>query len=250
MINTVIIDDEKKSRAAISAILTESCPEVRIVGEADSVSSGIEVINKLKPDLIFLDIRMTDGTGFNLLSQFDHLDFHIIFITGYEEYALKAIKISALDYILKPINPYEIIAAIEKYKAVAEKTSNQHKQLTAKTNLFRHISGKPHKITIRTSDSLQYINIEEIIRLQSERNYTSFYLKNGKSILVSKTLGDFESLLDGYGFLRVQQSHIINVQYVVRYVKSEGGYIVMCDESKIPISIKIKDAVLSILESI
>jgi len=248
MIATVIIDDEPRSRKAIRAILESNCPDINIVGEASSVKDGEEIINTLQPDLLFLDIRMQDGTGFNLLAKFENIKFKIVFVTGYEEYALKAIKLCALDYILKPINPIELIASVERFKQSETNVIFSRKDVSSVISLFRHMSDRPQRISIRTFDSVWYVNVDEIIRLQSERNYTRFYFTNGKTQLVSKTLGDFETMLDGFGFIRVQQSHIINIQHVVRYVKGDGGYLVMCDDSSIPISQKLKDTVLGILD--
>lgn len=249
MIASVIVDDESRSRKAIRAILESNCPDINIIGEADSVLKGEDIIKEKSPELVFLDIRMQDGTGFNLLSKFESINFKIIFVTGYEEYAIKAIKLCALDYILKPINPIELIAAVERFRQINVNPSKAiQKDMSSKISFFRHMTDKPQRITVRTFDSVWYVNVDEIIRLQSERNYTCFYFTNGKTQLVSKTLGDFENMLDGFGFIRVQQSHLVNIQHVIRYVKSDGGYLVMSDDSSIPISQKLKDIVLDVLD--
>lgn len=249
MIRVLIIDDETLSRRTICTILTENFNNIEICGEADSVKSGYDMICSTTPDLVFLDIKMPDGTGLNLLSKFTELTFDVIFVTGFDEYAIKAIKLSAIDYILKPVNPYEVIEAINKYIRKNSKKTVQISNASSYDIVFRNVNSKPKKISLRTGEQILFVDPSEIIRCQSESNYTNFYFTSKKKLLVSKTLGDYERMLDGYGFIRVHQSHLINLFYVDRYEKSGGGFLVLKDESQIPVSPKLKERLLNILEN-
>lgn len=249
MIRVLIIDDENLSRLTIRTILTENFNNIEICGEADSVQSGYDVICSTNPDLVFLDIKMSDGTGLNLLSRFTELTFDVIFVTGFDEYAIKAIKLSALDYILKPVNPFEVIEAINKYIRKNSEKTVPISNASQYDIVFRNVNAKPKKISLRTGEQILFVDPSEIIRCQSESNYTNFHFTSKKKLLVSKTLRDYERMLDGYGFLRVHQSHLVNLFYVDRYEKSSGGYLVLKDNSQIPVSPKLKERLLNILEN-
>jgi two-component system LytT family response regulator len=237
MIKAVIIDDEEESRNTINNILTQYCDYVNIVGQADGVIKGKELILSRQPDIVFLDIQMADGTGFDLLEQLPKVEFRVIFVTAYDQYALKAIKYSALDYILKPIDPRQLIDAVNKFKVLE---SNFHIMAEQIKTLFGFKSGF-EKIALPTSEGLRFVKVDNIIRCESDNNYTNFFLKTGEKILVTKTLKDFEETLSDSNFIRVHQSHLINLTYVERYIKGEGGSVVMSDGSEVEVSRRRKE---------
>ena len=240
MIRAVIIDDEEEGRNTVNNILTQYCDAIHVVGQADGVSKGKELIISKQPDIVFLDIQMTDGTGFDLLEQLPKVEFRVIFVTAYDQYALKAIKYSALDYILKPIDPQQLIDAVNKFKVLE---SNFHIMAEQIKTLFGFKSGF-EKIALPTSEGLRFVRVEDIIRCESDNNYTNFFLKNGEKILVTKTLKDYEETLSDSNFIRIHQSHLINLNYVERYIKGEGGSVIMSDGSEVEVSRRRKEAFL------
>jgi two-component system, LytTR family, response regulator len=240
MIRAVIIDDEEEGRNTVNNILTQYCDSIHVVGQADGVSKGKELILSKQPDIVFLDIQMADGTGFDLLEQLPKVDFRVIFVTAYDQYALKAIKYSALDYILKPIDPQQLIDAVNKFKVLE---SNFHIMAEQIKTLFGFKSGF-EKIALPTSEGLRFVKVDNIIRCESDNNYTSFFLRTGERILVTKTLKEFEETLSDSNFVRVHQSHLINLNYVERYIKGEGGSVIMSDGSEVEVSRRRKEAFL------
>jgi two-component system LytT family response regulator len=243
MLSIIIIDDEPKARETIINILKYSSIDLKISGEAGSIASGLELINEKHPDLVLLDINLPDGNGFDLLNSFEKINFGVIFVTAYEEYAIKAIKFSALDYILKPFKAAELIQAIEKAgeKILGEKYNLQYKALLSNLEKIK-------KIVLRTAESLHVVNVKDIIRLEADGNYTRFFLANGEKLLVSKTMKDFDEMLEESGFFRTHQSHLVNLNHIQRYEKADGGYLVMDDQSTVPISSRKKDALFKIFE--
>jgi two-component system LytT family response regulator len=248
-VRTIIVDDEKKARETISGILRMYCENAVLVAEAENVSSAIEAIERHKPDLVLLDINMPGGNGFELLRHFSKADFKIVFITAYEEFAIKAFKFSALDYILKPVDPDELVAAVEKVKGLIEKESMDTK-LKAFIDNMDNISREVKKIVLKTSESIHVLNVHEIIRCEADRNYTSFILSSGKKILVSNTLKEYDEMLSSYRFFRAHQSHLVNIDHIERYEKKEGGFLIMKDRSFVPVSVRKKETLLSLLENI
>jgi two-component system LytT family response regulator len=247
MLKTIIIDDEENARETIESIVKQYCADVNIVAEASSVADGIEKINNYSPDLILLDIHLSDGNGFEILEKLDNINFKIIFVTGHEEFAIQAIKFSALDYLVKPIQPRELINAINRAKESIEK-ENIQLQLSAFLSNVKPGSNNPKKLILKTFESIYLINVNEIIRCESDKNYTTFILKDGKKLLVSRTIKEYDELLRQNNFFRVHQSHLINFQYFLRYDKMNGGYVVMTDNSKIPVSNRQKDNLMHALE--
>jgi two-component system LytT family response regulator len=233
MLNAVIIEDEKKSREVLRKLIHDYCPDVHISGMAESVSQGIELIRTEKPDLVFLDIEMQSGSGFDLLEKIGKVNFDVIFTTAYEQYALKAIKFSALDYLLKPIDITELKAAVEKVTMRNDRQNENEKV----SQLIRNFNNKlQHKITLSTSDGLMFILVEDIIRCEAQGAYTTFYFKNRKNIMVSKNLKEFQILLEDYQFFRIHNSHLINLNEIEKYKKADGGSVLMSDGSIISIS--------------
>jgi two-component system, LytTR family, response regulator len=240
MIRTVLIDDMKNSRVTLADDLKTYCPDIQIEGEADSVKSGVELIRKVKPEIVFLDIELEDGTGFDILDSFDEINFKIIFITGLDSYGIKAIKFSALDYLLKPVDPDDLVKAISKYK----ESETRHDLKANVDYLLENIRGiKPKfkRIALNSADKVNMVNIDDIIRCESQSNYTLFYLHGGEQILVTKSLKEYENLLEEYSFIRVHHSHLINLNYLKEYIKADGGYAVMTDKSTVPVSVRKRD---------
>jgi two-component system, LytTR family, response regulator len=245
MISIVIIDDEPKARETIIKILMHAGLDHEITGEAGSVAAGYDLINRKKPDLVLLDINLPDGSGFELLNSFDSISFHVIFITAHLEYAIKAFKFSALDYILKPFKSSDLVEAVEKArnKIITEKSEVKFRTLLSNFDKLR-------KIVLRTAESLHVINIKDIIRLEADVNYTMFFLVGSKKHMVSKTLKEFEEMLEDSGFFRTHQSHLVNIDHIQRYDKADGGHLVMDDQSIVPISSRKKEALFRIFEDI
>jgi len=246
MITALIIDDIEKARIALRSDLENYCPSVTILGEADGVESGIAAIQKYCPELIFLDIKMTDGTGFDLIEKIKKteagLSFKIIFTTAYDEYAIKAFKFSALDYLLKPVDPDDLVQAIGKVKE-SKKSSDLKDNLDVLLENMKRMQGGAKRIALNSIDKVQIVNVDDIVRCESQRNYTLFYLADHKQILVTKTLKDFEEMLEDFGFIRVHHSHLINLKYLKEYIKTES-YAIMSDESHVPVSVRKKDQLL------
>jgi two-component system LytT family response regulator len=247
MRKALIIDDENRTRELIAKMIDSFGFDLETFPIGENVQSGIAAIESLRPDIVFLDIQMPDGTGFDLLKSVENKDFEVVFITAHEEFAIKAIKFSALDYLLKPIDPTELREATEKaMKAIEDKRDEQ--QFEALQNNIQPTQKK--RLVLKTQESVHVVELEEIIRCEADRNYTSFFLTGGKKILVSKTLKDYEILLSSFHFLRVQQSHLINLNFVDRYDKGNGGSVVMKDGSQVPLSPAKRDIFFKILETL
>ncbi len=249
MIRAVIVEDESKSRELLSTLVQKYCEGITIVDTAENVETGVEAIRKHNPDIIFLDISMPDGTGFDLLGKVQDLKFDVIFTTATDKYALKAIKYSALDYLLKPIDSEELKNAVSK---VSEKKSN----LTSVENLsfllqnLKQNNDNYNKITLPTGNAYEIVSIKDIIRLEAEGSYTNFYLNGGKKIMVSASLKHYEDLLPEKDFIRVHHHHLINMNHVQRFLKVDGGYAVMSDNKQVEISRRKKDFFLQKLNNI
>lgn len=247
MKKALIIDDEQRTRELIAKMITSFDLGIEAIPMGESVQSGIAAIAVIQPDLVFLDIQMPDGTGFDLLKAIPNKNFEVIFITAHEEFAIKAIKFSALDYILKPVDADELRHAIER----ALETLNDTKAEPQFEALQHNIQpNQKRRLVLKTQESVHVVELDQIIRCEADRNYTSFFLKNGKKILVSRTLKDYETLLTGHNFLRVQQSHLVNLDYVDRYDKGNGGAVVMKDGSEVPLSPAKRDVFFQILENL
>lgn len=246
MIRTVIIDDETLVRSLIRNLLKEHCQEVVVAGEADGVETGLKMIRQTHPDLVLLDIKMEDGSGFDLMRQYQGDPFKVIFITAYEEYAISAIKLSAVDYILKPISPEELKNAIQK---TGQLLAVDH-DLKVRTLLgnINNPKQEDKKLVLRTHEKYHYIHVHDILYCESDSSYTKFFLSDKTMILVSRTLKEFEEILAGYGFYRPQKSFLINLRHIKAYEKSDGGCIILSDNSTVPISDKKKDEFLRMME--
>jgi len=253
MIRTLIIDDEIRARETIQAMLEIYCKDdVQVIGQAKNVRTGIEAIKKLKPDLVLLDIKMPDGSGFDLLARYGKIDFKVVFITAFEEYAIQAFKFSAIDYILKPLEPDELVKAIDKVKDFFKSSQTNNMDLQFETFLSNMQNKKvdDKKLVLKTTENIYVIPVHEVIALSSDRNYTRFYFLERQPIIVSKTLKEFENILSNHGFMRVHRSHVINLKYIERFEKTDGGYAVMRGGLKIEVSHRRKEDLLSFFEQL
>lgn len=244
-VRAIIVDDEENNRESLSLLLKTYTPHIEIVASCSSAQAAREAIAKHQPNLLFLDIKMPQESGFELLDSLESINFEVIFTTAYDEYGVRAVKASALDYLLKPIEVTELIQAVQKARVVIE----QKQENIRMQHLIQNIKeSNPNKtIALSLSDRIEFVEIKSIIRCEADSNYTTFYLTNQERYVVSKTLKEFDELLTPFGFLRVHQSHLINLSEVKSFVKSDGGYILMRDDSQVSISRQRRDAVLQIL---
>ena len=252
MITAVLIDDDENLRDGMRGLLELYAPEIKIIGEAEDVQTGTSIIEKLRPQVVFLDILLHDGTGFDILEQIAQRNgkttSHIVFITAHEEYAIKAFRFSALDFLLKPVDPDELQKVIAKIMAVLERNDNYaHIDLLIE-NIRKKVDNFK-RIALSTADGIHVFEVADIIRCEGEDNYTTFYIKNNKPVIISRTLKEYEDLLGEYGFERIHQSHLINLAYLKSYIKKDGGYVVMADNANLPISQRKKERLQELIKA-
>jgi len=248
LLRTIIIDDEPHMRQSLEKLLLKHCPNVRIVGTADGMASGLESIRKRNPDLVLLDIKMDDGTGFDLLKKAEPFDFKVIFITAYDQYAVEAFRFSALDYLLKPIIPDNLVEAV--HKAEEQKISDLEIQLNNLKNNLDADNKSKKKIILKTLENIHILSVDDIIWCSSDANYTEFHLSGGGKIIVSRTLREYEELLKQSGFFRVHKSFLVNLSKIIRIDKADGGYVVMNNNDRIPIGSTKKEQLLRLFEEL
>lgn len=241
MINAILIDDEKNALEVLEMQLTGYCKDVKVLAMCDSGEKGIAAIKKYQPDLVFLDIEMPHKNGFDVLNETKEMGYDVIFTTAYDQFAIKAFKFSAIDYLLKPIDILELQAAVEKSRLKNSQTGldEKIKLLFSQLNQPAKLS---NKIALPVGDAMQVMEADEIIRCESESNYTHIYLANGKKLTFAKTLKEVEVNIQGIPFCRIHQSHLINMNHVSKFVKGEGAYVVMKDGTQITISRNKKEA--------
>lgn len=244
MIQAIIIDDEFDGRNTVRNMIEKYCSTVNIVDEADGVEEAYLKIKQHNPNLIFLDIRLNDGTAFDLLRKFSTIDFKIIFVTAFDEYAIEAIKFSALDYILKPVRPALLIEAVEKLNE-----KSRISKLEEQIELLLQEKTQREKIALPTADGLLFVKVVDILRCESDSSYTNFVFTNGKNILVSRTMKEFEDLLPKDIFHRVHKSHLINLKFVNQFVTRNGASVIMENGECIPIARNRKDEFLEKLKN-
>lgn len=240
MIKAILIEDELRSLKLLGNLIGEYCPQVKIIGTATSVDEAFQLIQKNDPDVIFLDIEMQRETGFDLLLKFSEIPFEIIFTTAFEHYALKAIKFSALDYLLKPIDIEELKQAVSKVEL-----NNHRQRVNKRFESFMHNLQNPkselYQIALPSSEGLNILQIQDILYLKSDRQYTIFQTKSGEKIVTSKNLGEYEDLLLEYNFFRVHHSSLINLNEVKKYIRGDGGSVVMSNGDLIEVAKRKKD---------
>ena len=243
MIKAVIIDDEIHCRKTLNMLLAENCPDVQVVEQCEDGEAGILAIQKLKPDIVFLDIEMPGMNGFEMLQKLPAINFEIIFTTSYDQYAIKAFKFSALDYLLKPVDRQELETAVQ--KVVQRLSRPVPQQLEILLQKLYQPASSIRKIALPTMEGLQMIPIDSIISCASDSNYTIFQLKNKQKLIVSRLLREVEEMLEEYSFLRVHHSYVVNLNEIEKYYKGDGGYVVMSDGSSIDVSRNKKDVLLT-----
>jgi two-component system LytT family response regulator len=244
-IKALIVEDEARSIAFLKKLIETYCPEVEVIGEATTVNQAVDKITQLNPQLVFLDIALPDGDGFEVLERIPNKTFQVIFITAYDKYAVRAFEFSALHYLLKPVSSDDLQKAVDRFW-----DSNEQVELDKKlTVLNSNLNEKIKKLILPTSDGLSIIKLNELIRCEASRNYTICYLLNKKEQIVSKPLGIFEDILSDFHFVRVHNTHLINLKYVSKYIKGKGGIIIMKDQSEIHVSKTRKNEFLEKLKS-
>ena len=252
LIRALIIDDEPRGRNILRTLLGKYCPEVNIIGDADSADAAYAMILKHKPNLLFLDVEMPHGSGFDLLKRLPNTDFEVIFVTGFDHYALQAIKFHALDYLLKPVDIDELMQAVQKVKVALAESLNTHR-LTQLLDNLNNPDQAAHKIAIPNAEGREFISVENIIRCASDGNCTWFFLKTGRKILSTKNLGEYEKLLPDahsngvHRFFRVHHGHLINLNYI-QFVNRRENFVQMKDDAKIGIAHRRKSSFLDLLK--
>jgi two-component system LytT family response regulator len=243
MIKTVLVDDEVHCLDTLGILLEEYCPQVEILAKCRSAKSAMEAIIRLKPSLVFLDIEMPSMNGFEMLEQIGIPSFSVIFTTSYDQYAIRAIHLSALDYLLKPVDPVELTAAVKKLQ-----TQNQlpdPEQFQMLLDRFRHRESDFKKMAVPTAEGFELIPVDEVLRCEANDNYTFIFLKNKSRIVACRTLKEVESQLQSYSFfIRIHHSHIVNLNEEIKYVRGEGGYVIMSDGNPVSVSRTRKEALL------
>ncbi|CAM3733389.1 LytR/AlgR family response regulator transcription factor [Flavobacterium chungbukense] len=243
MYRTIIIEDEQRIREALSIILEMvASDQIQIIAYAESVEEAVKLIDRLKPDLVFMDIVLQNGTGFDVLQQISFNSFHLIFTTAYEQHAVSAFKYSAIDYLLKPIDPEELKTAIERISLLQERVLEKH-QLN---ELQHNLSKTPDRIILPTQEAMYVVKLDQILRCETSGSYTTFFLIDGRKIMVSKPLKNYEDLLEPPLFFRIHQSHLINLNSIVSY--SREGMVHMSDKSVVPISRSKKEQFFNLMK--
>jgi len=248
MLRTVIIDDEAHVRETLARLLASHCPQIRLIGEADGVSSGVKLIRETHPQLVILDIRMEDGTGFDLMQQFETIDFKVIFITAYEKYAVLAFKFAAIDFLLKPLNPEELVDAIKRAETLIQEhfiTQFQALEENLKTDLRQK-----KKVVLKTQENIYLVDLQDITHCESDGCYTFVHTISSDKIIISKTLREFDDMLCDSGFYRVHKSYLVNLSQIKRFEKHEGGYIILNNDHKIPVASRKREELLELFEKL
>jgi len=246
MIRTLIIEDDLIASSVLKKMLLNNFPDIEILGEATNVKDSILLIEQKKPDLVFFDIEVSDGNAFNIIDNFEKGVFKIIFVTSHTSGALKAIKLSALDYLIKPVTKKDLVEAVNKYRNTiqsSEKLISQHKVFNE--NSYNE-GRKNTKVVLTTTQEYFIVDSNDIVRCQSDSYYTNFFLSSGDKIFVSKTMKEYETLLADYGFIRVHNSHLVNINYIKSFTRKEGDYLIMKDGTKVPVSRRRKNVILNV----
>jgi two-component system LytT family response regulator len=241
LINALIVDDELKGRTFLRQLVEKFTPGLKIIGEAADAKQALRLIETFSPDLVFLDIEMPGLSGIEMLRQLQQIDFSVVFVTAFNRYAVEAFRLGAVDYLLKPVSPSDLQQAVEKVR----NTRSLQSQHRIRLNEFSKDYGQPFtKITIPSLHGFEFIDFAEIIFLQSDSNYTRIKLRDGKTLVATRLLGDFEEMLEPYSFFRVHKSFIINLAHIRKYTKGDGGTVMMSDGSEMDVSRRTKEAFL------
>lgn len=246
---SLLIDDEEVHRRGLRQLLALVCPEVRVIGELSSLAEAQAWLAQQEPDLVFLDIMLGDGTGLDLLKSLPERSFQVVLVSAHDAFALEAFRMAALDYLLKPIDADELLAAVQRAKQQL-KYHQTHLQLEVLRENLEKISAQNRKIVLRDADNLYVVLLAEVVYCRAEGSYTVFRLKNDKEIVVSRNIGEYEKLLDAAQFVRSHHSYIVNLNQVSRFDKTDGGQLVMHDGSIVPVATRKKDALLKALSQL
>lgn len=246
MITAVIIDDEPKCVETLSILIKMHCPELSISGTGNSAEEGIKLINLHKPDVVFLDIEMPVMNGFDMLEQFEKPAFHVVFTTAYNQFAVKAFQFSALNYLLKPIDPDDLLITVERLKE--SKNTLLKDQLEILMQNMQNNMTRPQRLALSTGDGLVFVNTKEVMYCRSESNYTHVMLSNGTKYFLARPLKEFEDALSGNDFFRIHNSYIINLNEIKKFVRSDGGYVIMNDATQITIARSRREEFFSMFE--
>lgn len=244
MLNAVIIDDESDSRQILAGYLTRYCPDVKVCGFGESVATGLEAIKKYNPEIVFLDIEMPYGNGFDLLDKLDEVTFETVFVTAFDNYAIRALNQSASYYLLKPVNIDELVKAVEKIKSEREVKNHP----TRTQLLVENFTSGKQKIMLPTLEGFEIVTINSILYCEAADNFTKFYFESSAPLLICRTLKYFEDILTEHRFLRIHRSYLINPEFVVRYSKGKGGYVTMKNNQELEVSPHKKKELLEIFE--
>tara|TARA_R110001632_G_scaffold210521_2_gene335620 strand:+ start:9171 stop:9920 length:750 start_codon:yes stop_codon:yes gene_type:complete len=243
----ILVDDIPSALQLLANDIEQKHPSITVIGKAKSVVEAAKLLRKGEPDILFLDIMLGDGTGFDVLEIFPNLRSKIIFVTASDEYAIRAFKFAAIDYVLKPYSDEDLSTAIEK---ATQQIQPDKQQLSVLKDSIASPNQRPNKISLHTLDKIIVVDLNDIVRCKSDNNYTEFFFQDGTKILVTKTLKTFADLLKNYQFLRVHQSHLVNVSYVKAFIKSDGGYLVLKDKNTVPVSVRKRAEVIEALNTI
>jgi len=244
MIKALVVDDEKKSRESLRMLLDEFCDNVEVVGTAESISETLGIVKEKNPNLVFLDIRMRGESGFDLFKHFDEVNFEVVFTTAYSEYAIKAFKFSAIDYLLKPIDIEGLQEAVEKAEERIKSKEFPQKRIEALLQNLKPIESTNFKLALPTAKGLLFVKLSEILYCVGQNNYTEFYIKDKTKIIVSKTLKEYESMLSEHNFFRIHKSYLINLNEITEYIRGDGGYVIMNNNSSLDVAKRRKESFL------
>ncbi|MFM1931636.1 MAG: hypothetical protein RL226_939 [Bacteroidota bacterium] len=240
MKSAVIIDDVENARITLRQDLLDYCEEVEVIGEADGVVSGARLLKEVKPDIVFLDIQMRDGSGFDLLEILSSQDFALIFTTSSDSHAIQAFRFSAVDYLLKPIDPDQLVDAVNRASHLPQK----------RIELLRENLSGNRRLALNSQDKIRIVDIDEVVRCESHGSYTLFFLVDGDEVLVTRTLKEFDLMLGDFGFLRVHQSHLVNMRFIKEFNKNDGGALLLKDKTEVPVSSRKKPTVMRALSQL
>ena len=246
MLKAILIDDMPDALKVLEADLLKHCPDIQIIGKAESVVEGAKLIRTAKADLIFLDILLGDGTGFDLLEIFPDLKAKVIFITATDEFAIKAFRFAAIDYLLKPLSTEQLVEAVAKASSMISSSNTESLDLLKET--INNPSELPSRISLHSQDKISVVEIAKIVRCESDGNNTIFILESGEKIFVTKTLKSFDTMFVDHPFMRVHQSHLVNLKYIQEYVRKEGGYLKMKNDDIVPVAVRKKAEVIAMLD--
>lgn len=240
MVKAIVIDDEPRSIKTLKNLLRDYCPSVKVIDTAQSVNEGVRILKNQKPDILFLDIAMPDGNGFDLLEQVNHKAFEVIFTTAFDQYAIKAFDFSAMNYLLKPINPEELQKVLKQYESLKAEANNAGRFEILKSSLKKDFK----KIALPCMEGIEFVDLEEIIYCEADSNYCIFHLSDGNKMMVSKSLSNYEKILSESFFYRIHHKYLVNLTRVKKYIKGSGGVVVLDNDTQLDVSVRKKEGFL------